>query len=359
MRILIDIGHPSHVHLFKNFAHVMLSNGHKVLFTVKKKEFEIELLKFEKFDYYLLGNHCRTTIGKILGLFKFNFRLFFLMLRFKPDITLSHGSMYAAQVSWILRIPHISFEDTFNFEQIRLYKPFAKVILTKNYNHPYLGQKNIKYCGYHELAYLHPVLFKANSDIINELGLKKGEPFVILRFVSWSATHDRGQNGLTIQNKLTAIKEFSKYARVFISSESPLPEELKKFSFTLPPEKMHHAIAFSSLVFGESATMASEAAILGVPAIYLDKSGRYYTKEQEYKYGLVFNFTISEEDQIISIKKGIEILKNTDAEYWKVKQKILSKDNINVTSFLVWFIENYPESISIMKNNPEYQYNFK
>jgi len=27
--------------------------------------------------------------------------------------------------------------------------------------------------------------------------------------------------------------------------------------------------------------------------------------------------------------------------------------------FLVWFIENYPESNKIMKENPDYQYNFR
>jgi len=35
------------------------------------------------------------------------------------------------------------------------------------------------------------------------------------------------------------------------------------------------------------------------------------------------------------------------------------KEKINVTAFLVWFIENYPESAKIMKENPKYQYRFK
>ena len=34
-------------------------------------------------------------------------------------------------------------------------------------------------------------------------------------------------------------------------------------------------------------------------------------------------------------------------------------DKIDITSFMVWFIENYPNSSDIMKKNPEYQYNFK
>ena len=51
MRILIDIGHPAHVHLFKNFAHEMEKRGHELLFTCRDKEFEIALLEYNKLKY--------------------------------------------------------------------------------------------------------------------------------------------------------------------------------------------------------------------------------------------------------------------------------------------------------------------
>jgi len=35
------------------------------------------------------------------------------------------------------------------------------------------------------------------------------------------------------------------------------------------------------------------------------------------------------------------------------------EDKIDVTAFLVWFVENYPESFSIMRENPDYQAGFK
>jgi hypothetical protein len=34
-------------------------------------------------------------------------------------------------------------------------------------------------------------------------------------------------------------------------------------------------------------------------------------------------------------------------------------EKIDVTAFLVWFIENYPESVTVMRQNPDYQYNFR
>ncbi len=47
MRVLFDIGHPGHVHLFKNVAHNLKRGGDEVLFTVRDKEHEIDLLKSE------------------------------------------------------------------------------------------------------------------------------------------------------------------------------------------------------------------------------------------------------------------------------------------------------------------------
>ncbi len=40
MRVLIDIGHPAHVHLFKHFAWETTKKGHDVTFTTREKEFD-------------------------------------------------------------------------------------------------------------------------------------------------------------------------------------------------------------------------------------------------------------------------------------------------------------------------------
>ena len=77
----------------------------------------------------------------------------------------------------------------------------------------------------------------------------------------------------------------SRYARVFISSESELPVELESYRLPTKPEMIGHVLAHATLVFGESATMVSESAMLGVPGIYIDNTGRYYTRDLQDKYG--------------------------------------------------------------------------
>ena len=359
MKILIDIGHPGHVHLFKNFAWEMQNKGHEILFTTREKEFEIDLLNHYKFNFISFGKKYNTIVSKIFGLFKFNVSMLKAAIKFKPDVFMSHGSIYAAQTSWLINKPHISFEDTFNFEQINLYKPFTDVILTSSYDHPNLGKKNVKYRGYHELAYLHPNNFQPNNSNLSELRISENTKYVLLRFVSWEASHDKGHKGISFQNKLKAVKEFKKYAKVYISSEKKLPEELLEYQIRVSPEKIHDILAFASLVFGESATMISEAAVLGTPGIFLDDTGRLYTEEEEKKYGLVYNYTESEIDQDNAIKKGVEILKKNDnSAYQRNRGKLLS-DKIDVTAFTVWFVENYPDSIKILSDNSNYQIRFK
>ena len=99
-------------------------------------------------------------------------------------------------------------------------------------------------------------------------------------------------------------------------------------------------MAFASLVVGESATMASEAAVLGVPAIFISTTSRGYTDEQEKRYGLVQNFTPHEQQQCLNaainlVSKPLEWLRK---EY-KSRQNQLLMERIDTSAWMVRFIE--------------------
>ncbi|MBN2350320.1 MAG: DUF354 domain-containing protein [Bacteroidales bacterium] len=355
MNILIDIGHPGHVHLFKNFANKMMGKGHAVLFTCRQKEFEVELLEKYKLPYVSFGKHKFTILGKAFGLVQFNCKLLIQSIKFKPDLFLSHGSMYAAQVAWLLRKPHISFEDTGNLEQIRLYLPFSKYVLTSDSFHKNLGKKQIKYSGYHELAYLHPNQFTPDESVLKIINCNKEDRIFILRLVSWNASHDKGQSGITKEMVHRIITILNNAGRIFISSEAELPEDLKKFKLILPPEKIHHVLYYANLLITEGATMASECAMLGTPAIYVNSITAGTLEDQE-KYGLLFGFRNDN-----GVLEKLEELINTKdlKKLWQVRRDKMLKDKIDLTEFLIWFVENYPKSVSVMKENPEYQYTFR
>jgi predicted glycosyltransferase len=355
MRILIDIGHPGHVHLFRPFVLEMQKRGHQILFTCREKEFEIELLKAANFDFVSFGKKYNSTTGKIFGLLKFDFLEVIQAIKFKPDLFLSHGSPYAAHAAAILRKIHISLEDTGNKEQIKLYLPFTKHVLTPSVLRQSLGDKQIRYNGYHELAYLHPKQFKVEKDVYELLNLETHEKFVILRLVSWNASHDKGQSGFSETNKEEIINYLKDKYRVFISSEGKLPQKYEKYLIKITPENMHTVLAGASMFIGEGATMASEAGVLGTPAIYVNSLISAYNEDQEY-YGLVSNFRNG--NGVVAKIKELESIPNI-AQVFKAKRARLLADKIDVTAFLVWFIEEYPTSAKTMKENPDYQYFFR
>jgi len=349
MRILIDIGHPAHVHLFKNFAWKMQEKGHKILFTCRDREFVLRLLQVYGFIYKNFGRHYKSIGGKIQGLIKNELQIFNTAIQFKPDLFLSNGSTIAALTSFLLNKPHISFENTFNMEQVRLYLPFTDIVFTGNYPHLSLGRKEIKYPGYKELAYLHPNVFTPDENVLKELGVEKNEKYAIIRFVAWNASHDIGHKGFSEANKIKLVTELSRYIKVFISSEGDLPEELKEYQIKIKPENMHNVLYYAQLLVGESATMASECAMVGTPAIYINNS-HFGSIDSQAEYGLIHLFNEDELGQEHSIKEAIEILSYPDIKHeFRERAQRMLEDKIDVTSFLVWFVENYPESVKEVK----------
>lgn len=360
MNILIDIGHPAHVHLFRNYASEMMHRGHSVLFTCREKEFIIALLKANNLQYQSFGKKYRTIISKLWGLLKFDYLEWRAALNFKPDLFLSNGSPYAAHASKLVGKPHIAFEDTYNFEQTRLYEPFTDVIFTGNYEHPSVSKKEIQLPTYNELGYLTPSRFTPDMSVLDLLGVGKNEIYTIVRFVSWEASHDIGHRGIPYEMKVKAVKEFAKYGKVFISSEGNLPQELEPYRLRTPPNAILDVLSFAKLVWGESSTMSEEAAMLGVPSVYFNNNSTFYTRHLERDYSLMYNLSESKTDLELGINIGINILSGqySQQEFIQRRDKMLN-DRIDLTDFLIWFTENYPQSKSKMKEESSLLTQFK
>lgn len=349
MRIVVDINHPAHVHYFKNFIWEMERRGHEVLITASEKDVTYNLLNNYGFDYINMGSYGNSLIEKLINIPLMDIKMYNAVKGFKPDIFVGFGSIRAAHVSYLLRKKCILFEDTeHSMEQIRLYLPFTDAVCTPTCFKKDLGKKQVRYNGYIELAHLHPNYFTPNPAVLDELGLSKYDKFIILRFVSWSASHDVGQRG--IQNRMGLVKELEKYGRVLITSEGLLDKELEKYKIKVSPEKIHDLLYYASLYVGEGATMATESAILGTPSIYVSSlvgtMGNFVELEQ--KYGLIFSYSESNE----AMKKAVKLVQKPQIKKeWSKKRETLLKDKINVTGFMVWFIEDFPMSLEKIKDN--------
>jgi predicted glycosyltransferase len=163
MKLLIDIGHPAHVHLFKNFVWEMKKRGHEVLITARKKEITLDLLDKYGFDYITVGEMKSGTFNLMKEWVLRDIRILNLALNFNPDILIGMHNPVVSHVAKILRKKSIIFTDT---EHAKLANwvtfPFSDSICTPSCFKRDIGKKQIRYNGYHELAYLHPNYFTPN-----------------------------------------------------------------------------------------------------------------------------------------------------------------------------------------------------
>jgi len=119
-------------------------------------------------------------------------------------------------------------------------------------------------------------------------------------------------------------------------------------------------MAFSDLFIGDSQSMAVESAILGTPNIRFNSfAGQVgVMKELEEKYHLIIGISSEKPDVLLETIDKFLNTPDISTEYKRNRKKLI-QDKIDVTQFMTWFVENYPDSRRIIKNDPNYQYNFK
>lgn len=355
MKIVIDINHPAHVHYFKNFIAEMQKRGHTILITATEKDITYKLLGLYHLQFVRKGSHGNSMVKKIFFLPSRVFSMYLSVRKFQPDMFLGFGSIHAAYTAALLRKPCINFEDTEHSSgQISLYKPFVNCICTPSSFIGSLGPKQVRFNGSMDLAYLHPGRFTPDPAILQELGLKETDTFIIVRFVSWAASHDIGQHG--IKDKIAFVKFLENYGRVLLTSEGSVPAGLEQNVIRISPEKLHDLLYYAALYVGEGGTMASEAAVLGTHSIHTSTTAKYCGVFQDlHRYGLLW--TVEDDSSARECVTSLMQMKCLKEE-GKIKRQKLVNDKIDVTSFMVWFIEKYPESYQIIKTNPDYSNKF-
>jgi len=355
-RIIFDVGHPAQVHNFKYVSRELSNKGWEVLFTAKDKEITKSLLDLYNLPNILIGRNGKNIPGKMFRTIFTFLKFFKILIIFKPDLVICRFSIHSCWCCKLLKIPVIGLADTEHTKfSDKLTVPFATVKITSDSYTKNLGKNHIRIKGNIELYYLHPNRFSSVSSTDNDFKTEGEKPIVILRFVSWTAHHDIGEKGILLNMKTELVKTLEKKYTVLITSENNLPEHLLKYRVTFTPDKIHNVLSQASLYIGEGASMASEAACLGVYAVYINSLEVGYVKEEE-KFNLAVSLRNSQ--NLLSV---IQELINDDELENRTKQnlKAFLADKIDPTAFLVWFIENYPESLRIMKEDPGYQERFR
>lgn len=345
MRVLFDLLHPAHVHVFRHLARELESRGHEFRIALREKDVARELLDGFGFQYRVLSKK-KTGVGLAAEFLLRGARLWHVVSEFQPHFLVGIMGPSIAPVGRLQRLvkrdgPRVAvFYDTeiATFTNSFVY-PLSDYVCTPDCYQGRVRGNHVTYPGYHELAYLHPDRFTPDESVVRAAGIDPGAPYFLLRFVSYEASHDFGTAGLDVSRKLGLVRALEGRGRVLVSSEGPLPPELEPYRVRIAPRDIHHVIAFAKMLVGESATMASEAACLGVPAVYVSPLGRGYTDDEERRYGLVKNLTGPRfHDDLSEIARSMADDPELGRTASEARRRLLA-DKIDLTKWMLEFLE--------------------
>jgi len=345
MRFLFYIVHPSKYHLFRHTINE-LNKNHTVDLIINTKDVLEELVKNEGWEYtniFPKGRNVSFKPSIIKSGLKFILTLIrlehFLLLRKKYDVFITDDALVVN--GWFRRLPSFIFNDndidTIKINKILFYFAY-RIISPSSTNLGPFSKKKISFKGNKALAHLHPKYYKPLTDVLQKYGLTENR-YGMIRLSKINATHDIGNTGISNSDLEKILDICIKQGDIIISSERVLDEKYKKYTFKGNPNDIFHLIYYSNFLICDSATMASEAAILGTPNVLINKVGKkcsvnrdLFENELQYYFDN-FNESISAIEEISVNSK----LKDNLRE--KTKIYIDQCDDLN--KFIINVLENY------------------
>lgn len=366
MKYLFFFVHPSKFHVFRNTINFLKEEGHQVDILITSKDVLAHLVEKEGWEYTNIFPEGRkmknipSYISSGINIVRTLYRLYKFNRGRRYDLFITDDLL--VYIGKYKRTPSIVFND----DDLRIVKPFFIILSVASHclspSITDLGKYNRKKIGfnsYKELAYLHPDKFTPDKSVLNQLNLKS-EKYFVLRLVSLRAYHDVGISGLDNSKVSELINLLEEYGQVFITAERELPDEYEKYRLKIHPSEMIHVLAFADLYIGDSQTMSSEAAVLGIPSFRLsDFAGKISVMEEKGdRYQLMKSYRTVEFPQLIKDVKELLVSPDYHKIFNSRKQKMLS-EKIDLTDFMIWLFENYPGSVKILQENSDCKNKFK
>jgi len=333
MKILVDIVHPADVLFFCNPIRQWQMLGHEVLVASRDKDVTGALLDELQIGHRQISRAGRGLTGLGLELLRRDVALFSIARRFRPDVMCGFGGIAISHVGRLLSIPSLGFYDTESASlQLRLTLPFiTHFYVPEVYDGPIAAGRTTRFPGTKEFSYLHPDGFRADRERALAAGFDPGRPNWFLRLVNWESNHDLGRCGWDPATLSGFAATLSSRGKLHISTERALPVELDQFRYRGTLLDVHHLLAHCNAYFGESATMASEAVLLGVPAVFAADDRRCYT-DRLASAGLLWKVT---QIDTHSLGDALASIQRVEASEWQRRREDYLRDKVNLAEFVV------------------------
>lgn len=336
MRVQFDVAHPAHVHLFRNAITSLAADGHTVAVTSREKEMTTDLLDAYDIEHTVLSERRTGTLGTLAEWGTREVKTIRFARRFDPDVVVSRLVPTAVHAAKAAGAASVVFADTENVETVaRVTTPLVDYFCTpESYQKDY-GAVHRRHAGVQELAYLHPDRFTPDRELLRDHGVDPEDPYFVLRFVAMDAHHDGERAGLRTETKRELVEELSGLGTVYVSSEGDLPPGLDGYEIPVPPAAIHHLMADADVLATDSVTMATEAGLLGTPAVRFEapaNEGVLGALVEVESRGLVDTRT---EDAAVH-RRTVELAESDEAEAeWAEKRDAYLEDSVDVTQYML------------------------
>ncbi len=270
MNILIECGHPSDVHLFKNLYKRLVRNHHNVIVVARDRDGMVDLLlQAYCIEYISLKKNQPGMYYKLYAILFNNISIAKIIKKYNIQYAFGRVTPYSGIICGLLRIPFIAFEDTeIATLNLRLTSPFLSKIIIPDHFQSKINLKNqFRAPTFKELAYLHPDDFSPDRLIAEKYNIDPSDPYIIIRLNAFDSYHDVGFKQISSQDLKKIIEIIQPSYNIYIISETSLPSQFKKYELRIDPEDIHSIIAYAKFIISDTGTINIEAAFLGVPAI--------------------------------------------------------------------------------------------
>ena len=320
MKYIFELNHPKHYYQFKYIMRQLREDGHQIVVLARDKDVLLNVLREEGVDFHIFGVHKKKLSGKIIATPRLLLNYWRIARREKVDVIVSKASFYGALVAKLLGAKSVIFPDSEVVKVTNRYVvPLATLVVTPGSFKLDYGKKHLRINGLFEDCYLAPDVFAADKSVVAQYDLKT--PYAVLRFVGWYANHDVNNSGFTLEQKKALIHAIEPHMSVYISSEKKLPGDLQQYQLPTPASTIHSVLTYADLYLGDSQTMATEAALLGTPAIrsnsFVGPNDMSNFKVLEQQYGLLRN--IRHFDDVLTAVK--DFASNSRKEEWLQKKQ--------------------------------------
>ncbi|WIV66864.1 DUF354 domain-containing protein [Natrialbaceae archaeon AArc-T1-2] len=344
MNVIITIQHPAHVHFYRHAIDELEADGHEVHVFAREKDLAVPLLRAYDIDHEVLVGSHDSIFDLALVQLTFEAKLLRRARALDPDVMTAIGGVAVSHVAPLVGARSVVFIDNEGAASHRITTPVADVVCTpRRFNDDY-GDKHVRYDGYQELAYLHPDRFDPDPDRLRSYGIDPENRLFLLRFGRFGALHDVGEKGLSSDARRRLVSLLDEYGDVYVTSETELPPALQPYELPVPPTLVHELLAAADLYAGDSGTMATEAAVLGTPAVRCQSFTAFSNFHELEEYDLLRS--TDDDEEAIELVRELAVDETVPTQWQNRRQRLLN-EKIDVTGFITALLRKVGEELPV------------